>query len=249
MMKVRDFISRLLQVGCDTTLYVMGGWGQALTPANKNLLIKGQKYNQSSTRKKMIEDASEDTRAFDCSGLIKSVLWGYGEEYAHPTCGAKYASNNVPDHSAAQLIGDCYGVSSDMTNITPGELLYMKGHVGIYIGDGEVIECTPKWKNGVQITKLSDRKWEKHGFLPYVEYDTPAVVHIVPAPTLRRGCKNMRVSQLQDCLVSLGYDMPIDGSYGPKTQGNVRNFQGDNDLVPDGVYGPKTRNKLLEVMK
>ena len=47
----------------------------------------------------------------------------------------------------------------------------MSGHCGVYIGNSQVIECSPKWENGVQITKLTQRKWKKHGFLPWIDYD------------------------------------------------------------------------------
>lgn len=247
-MYVRDFVDRLLSTACDKTLYVMGGWGQAINSKSRSALIAAQKYNQSSTRKKMINEAEDGTRAFDCSGLIKSILWGYvGDDSA--TGGAKYASNGVPDLNAAGLIGRCYGVSENFSTIMEGELVYMSGHVGVYVGDGYVVECSPKWKNCVQRTELKQRKWLKHGFLPYVEYQKANTVHVVPTPTLRRGCKSMKVSQLQDCLSSIGYNLQIDGSYGPKTQGIVRLFQKDHDLQVDGIYGPKTYNRLKEVMK
>ena len=54
----------------------------------------------------------------------------------------------------------------------------------MYIGDGLAVECTPIWDNGVQITAVQNigtkagyhaRKWQKHGKLPWVEYDTVKV--------------------------------------------------------------------------
>lgn len=247
MMHVDDFIGKLLMTATEETLYVMGGWGQAINAKSRAALIAAQSYNQSSTRRKMINEAPDGTRAFDCSGLIKSILWGYmGDDSA--TGGAKYASNGVPDLSASGLINKCYGVSTDMNTVSPGEVIYMTGHIGVYVGGGYVIESSPKWKNGVQRTELSARKWLKHGFLPYVEYDQYNMVHVVPTPTLRRGCRSMKVSQLQDCLDYLGYEIAIDGSYGPDTQKKVRAFQDAYKIQVDGIYGPKTYNKLKEVM-
>lgn len=246
-MKVNDFIGKLLMVATEETLYVMGGWGQVINAGSRSSLIAAQSYNQSSTRVKMINAAKDGTRAFDCSGLIKSILWGYTGDNTS-TGGAKYASNGVPDLSASGLINKCYGVSTDMSTVTPGEVVYMTGHIGVYVGDGYVIESSPKWKNGVQRTELTARKWLKHGFLPYVEYTKENKVHVVPTPTLRRGCRSMKVSQLQDCLVCLGYHLAIDGSYGPDTQEMVRRFQRDHDIMVDGIYGTKTYNKLKEVM-
>ena len=53
----------------------------------------------------------------------------------------------------------------------------MSGHIGIYIGDGLAVECTPSWKNCVQVTACNctksgydRRNWTKHGRLPYVSY-------------------------------------------------------------------------------
>ena len=59
----------------------------------------------------------------------------------------------------------------------------MPEHIGIYIGDGLCVECTPAWKNCVQITAVGNigtksgyntRTWKKHGKLPYVDYTTKA---------------------------------------------------------------------------
>ena len=60
----------------------------------------------------------------------------------------------------------------------------MPGHWGMYIGDGLAVECTPIWDNGAQITAVQNigtkagylaRNWQKHGKLPWVEYDTVKV--------------------------------------------------------------------------
>jgi len=52
-----------------------------------------------------------------------------------------------------------------------GLILSYPGHCGVYIGDGNVIECTKsQFKNGVVQTKLTDRKWEKWSQCPYIEY-------------------------------------------------------------------------------
>ncbi len=54
------------------------------------------------------------------------------------------------------------------------------GGIGIYVGGGLAVECTPAWKNGVQITAVANirsksgynaRKWKKWGKIPYVTYE------------------------------------------------------------------------------
>lgn len=101
----------------------------------------------------------------DCSGLIKGILWGYPDN-------GKYASNGVPDINANTIISKCKDRSTDFSIISKGEFVWMNGHCGVYIGNGQVIESSPKWENGIQITKLSQRKWLKHGFLPWIDYST-----------------------------------------------------------------------------
>ena len=109
----------------------------------------------------------------DCSGFIKGILWGY------PGNG-KYKSNGVPDINADTMIKRCSDVSNNFSNIEAGEIVWVKGHVGIYIGDGMVLESTSKWSSKLQKTALSNRStikglnsrvWAKHGKLPYLSYE------------------------------------------------------------------------------
>jgi len=108
---------------------------------------------------------------FDCVNLIKGVFWGFPN--------TKYNSNNVPDINADSMIQKCSDLSTDFAVIDVGEAVWLAGHIGVYIGSGKVIECTPKWNNKVQITACSNignisglngRKWAKHGKLPYIDY-------------------------------------------------------------------------------
>ena len=102
----------------------------------------------------------------DCSGLVKGILWGFPDN-------GKYASNGVPDINADTIITKCAYVSTNFNKITVGEFVWLSGHCGIYIGNGEVIEGSPKWENGIQITRLKQRNWKKHGFLPWIDYSIP----------------------------------------------------------------------------
>ena len=77
----------------------------------------------------------------------------------------------MPDYNADTIIIKCKNVSTNFNNISKGEFVWMSGHCGVYIGNSQVIESSPKWENGVQITKLSQRNWKKHGKLPWIDYD------------------------------------------------------------------------------
>ena len=247
-MELSVFLQTLESITQLKTLYVLGAWGQPLNEINKKKLIFAQEYNKKPARQAMIEAASDDTFAFDCSGLIKSVLWGFSGDPGKRSGGASYGTGSVPDLNAAGLIKACQNVRA-LSDPEPGELLYMAGHCGIYNGNGEVIECSPKWKNGAQVTNLTDRKWLKVGRLPWVEYEAQSYIYFVPPATLRRGSRGMRVDQLQWCLNVFAYNLKVDGIYGPKTEEAVRVFQHDNGLSTDGIYGPKTRTALAEALK
>ena len=118
----------------------------------------------------------------DCSGFIKGILWGY------PTKG-KYASNGVPDINADTMFNRCSDVSTNFNNIEIGEVVWVKGHIGIYIGNCEVLESTSKWSSKLQKTSLLNQKaikglngrcWTKHGKLPYLTYNkNDAKVYVV----------------------------------------------------------------------
>jgi hypothetical protein len=68
----------------------------------------------------------------------------------------------------------------------------------------------------------------------------PAVEHtndvIIARRTLRRGAEGALVRTLQ---VRLGVT-PQNGTFGPKTEAAVREFQRENGMVADGIVGPKT---------
>ena len=159
------------------TLYVMGCFGAPMNATNKKRYCANHSYNKAADRQAMINAASADTFGFDCVCLIKGLLWGWCGDASKTYGGAGYAVNGVPDIGADSMIGVCKDVSTDFSKIEVGEAVWCKGHIGIYIGGGLAVECTPAWKNCVQITACnctksgySRRNWTKHGKLPYVSY-------------------------------------------------------------------------------
>ena len=168
-----------------TTLYVMGCFGAPLTGSNVTRYCNNHSYNKQAARQKMIKAAANKTPpvyGFDCVCLIKGLLWGW---YGNPQMtygGAGYAVNGVPDIGADEMFKRCTEKSNDFSNIEVGEAVWMSGHIGVYIGNGLAVECSPKWKNGVQVTSCNRsitgynrRNWTSHGKLPYVEYSVESV--------------------------------------------------------------------------
>jgi len=152
-----------------------------MTPKNKKRYCNNNAYNKRTERTKQIMAASSDTYGFDCVCLIKGILWGWNGNISKPYGGARYASNGVPDIGADTMIKYCHDVSaSGWSKMLPGEVVWMSGHIGIYIGGGLAVECSPRWKNKVQITAVknisdqigySSRIWKKHGKLPWIKYE------------------------------------------------------------------------------
>lgn len=161
------------------TLYVLGCIGAPLNASNKTRYCNNLSYNRQTVRTVKIKSATADTFGMDCVCMIKTLLWGWAGDKSKTYGGAVYGSNDVPDINADQMIAVCKDVSTDFTNIVVGEVVWMSGHIGVYIGNGLAVECTPKWADGVQITAVHNigrkngyngRVWTKHGKLPYVSY-------------------------------------------------------------------------------
>lgn len=163
------------------TYYVNGAFGWVMNNNMKERAINTYAYNANDAAN--IRALSKDTFGFDCICLLKAILWGWYGNYDSQYGGAGYSVNGIPDMSEDVMISHCEGQSTDFSNIAIGEMLYYRAngntHAGIYIGDGLAVECTPSWKNGVQITAVHNigskpgyngRTWTKHGKLPFFVY-------------------------------------------------------------------------------
>jgi len=73
-----------------------------------------------------------------------------------------------------------------------------------------------------------------------IAHGAPAGARLV----LRRGSRNEDVEALQRQLVQAGYQIGIDGDFGPGTEAAVRAFQAKAGLGADGVVGPATWGAL-----
>lgn len=221
VMKASEFVAKLKDIALNyKTLYVMGCIGAPMTAANKTRYINHHPYNRDGKRPEMINAASADTFGFDCVCLIKSVLWGWNGNKQRTYGGATYKSNGVPDIDADSMINVCSGVSTDFDRIEIGEAVWGPGHIGVYIGGGLAVECTPAWKNCVQITACNHsksgyntRNWKKHGKLPYIEYD---IAEVNTPPSNKKSLDEIAAEVIQgkwhtgaarkSALTKAGYD-------------------------------------------
>lgn len=61
-----------------------------------------------------------------------------------------------------------------------------------------------------------------------------------PGSALRQGSTGTAVQTMQQQLVTLGYQISVDGNFGPGTRRAVVDFQGKSGLTNDGICGPST---------
>ena len=105
-------------------------------------------------------------RTADCVGLIKGYGWLDAE-----TLELRYGTNGMPDVGANQMYYNA-AVSGTIDTIpgTPGLAVWHDGHIGVYIGNGEVIEAMGT-KYGVVKTQLEGRGWTHWLQVPYISYE------------------------------------------------------------------------------
>ena len=104
-------------------------------------------------------------RTADCSGLIRGYCW-----LDPDTREIVYGSNGIPALTADGM----YQLSSEKGTIDtipeiPGLAVWREGHIGIYIGGGEVIEAKGT-VYGVVRTDLSAGTWTHWLKVPYITY-------------------------------------------------------------------------------
>lgn len=190
----------------------------------------------------------------DCSGLF---VWAFkqlkGTDIYH-------GSNSIWDRYCSDKGELKKGKRTDGRDLKPGTAVFTynaskknRGHIGLYIGDGWVIEASGTI-NGVIKSKITISKWVEWGELKGVDYEeAPADIITDPEEdmtygTIRKGDKGPVVKYAQQLLMKAGYDLPkykADGQYGAETVAAVKAFQKKNGLGQDGIIGPKTWAKLL----
>lgn len=184
----------------------------------------------------------KNVRVHDCVGLIKGYLWSKDADSA-----PKYTMKQ--DVSADGMRQRCKtsGTINTIPEI-PGVLVFFEGHVGVYEGNGKVIEARGH-AYGVVRTDLKARDWKWWGLCPYIEYPNTGANITVSLNVLKKGQKGKAVEMLQHLLKANGCKLPkydTDADFGKETEDAVKQFQKKSGLAADGVVGARTWEKLLQ---
>ena len=101
----------------------------------------------------------------DCVGLIKGYGW-----LSTDTMTIDYGTHGMPDIGANEMFYNATrrGGIETMPD-TPGLAVWKAGHIGVYIGNGEVVEAMGT-KYGVVKTQLEGRGWTHWLEIPYINY-------------------------------------------------------------------------------
>lgn len=152
------------------TMYMWGGILRPITDAYVNQLAKMYPTQYNSARQKKLKALPDGYFGVDCVGLIKSYYWSGNTNGG--TGSPEYAAKNDVNAHGMYNAAKVKGPIATMPE-TPGIIVYSKTnpHVGVYIGNGEVIESTLGSRgDGVVKTKLNDFKWEYWFECPYITY-------------------------------------------------------------------------------
>ncbi len=156
--------------------YVYGTYGQIITQS----MIDGKARQYPSVFSEIMSDGRTayqhaqkwiGHRAADCVGLMKAYLWWQGDSAGPSYVSAQDKSANGLYYSSAvrgsiPAIPDIHGL-----------LVWREGHIGVYIGNGEVIESRGV-EYGVVKTRLTDRNWTAWCKHPSISYPTTGWVSI-----------------------------------------------------------------------
>ena len=234
--------------------YWLGGFGQKATR---------ELYDQNKTRLGYgswdVYDQDVGKKVHDCCGMIKGYCWTDGPDAFWKS--GQYGINECGDWGVDEMYRRCSETGSiKALPEIPGLLLFNAslGHVGIYIGNGELVEAHSTAKDVIK-SKVANRNFTMWGKASWIQYDTE-VKKPTPAPSTS---KQTAVHVFQDWLndtygdkfkgdKAIGGYLSVDGGCGPKTKKAATyamqvelNKLGEK-LVLDGSCGKLTQAAMLK---
>ena len=144
--------------------YVWGACGQVLTESA--LASKVSQYpDEVGVQEDFIRTHWLGRRCADCVGFIKGYGWLNAE-----TQEIEYGTNGMPDIGADAMYANATEKGTiDTIPEIPGLAVWHEGHIGIYVGNGEVIHASGT-KIGVIQTPIGASGWTHWLKIPYINY-------------------------------------------------------------------------------
>ena len=179
-MKASELIEKATSLTNTKTMYLQGASGQRLTKSNQLRFAGSTFFN--SARSKQIYASDENTRAFDVPGFAGYL---FGEKIGN----------------VGEALAKCIDISKDFSTIIPGEMVFAKDRVGLFIGNKKVITVN---ENGVVFVDLDG--WASHGKLTSVDYAGPAPEVVEPEEKVEEETVDQEPEKVEDQVVS---DEPV----------------------------------------
>ena len=144
--------------------YVWGTYGTVLSPDFLESKII-QYPDEVGGKEEFIRENWLGKRTADCVGLIKGYSW---YDVAGQT--TILVSNGMPDIGADTMYENATEKGTiDTIPEIPGLAVWKEGHIGVYIGDGQVVEAYGT-TSGVIRSELANGGWTHWLKIPYITY-------------------------------------------------------------------------------
>ena len=144
--------------------YVWGTYGTVLSPSFLESKII-QYPDEVGGKEEFIRENWLGKRTADCVGLIKGYSW---YDVAGQT--TILVSNGMPDIGADTMYENATEKGTiDTIPEIPGLAVWKEGHIGVYIGDGKVVEAYGT-TTGVIRSELANGGWTHWLKIPYITY-------------------------------------------------------------------------------
>ena len=144
--------------------YVWGTYGIVLSPDFLESKII-QYPDEVGGKEDFIRENWLGKRTADCVGLIKGYSW-----YDTASQMTILVSNGMPDIGADIMYENATEKGTiDTIPEIPGLAVWKEGHIGVYIGEGEVVEAY-RTTSGVIRSELANGGWTHWLKIPYINY-------------------------------------------------------------------------------
>jgi hypothetical protein len=228
--------------------YWSGCWGQTGT---ENLW--SQKSQQKDIKQWYIEHADAKAKGLnkkvtDCTGVYKYPLWVQSNGSVPYNAIPNTDTDTDGIFNLAKSSGCKWGKIATIPKERQGILVTYQGHMGVYIGNGKVLESRGG-AFGVVTTNLNERGWTEWYENPYVDYGGNSSMD-----KIIKGSTGTLVEKWQRFLKFMGYDIGkfgankdgIDGEFGSTGVRVTNEYKKAIGMAEDGTVDIETALTVID---